>query len=77
MYVPMRDIIAIGASAGGVEALSRLVSGFPEGMPSAVFVVHIGTQPSSLPDILTSAGPLPETEVSVEEHETDLTSPEW
>ena len=55
-----QDIIVIGASAGGVEALSMLVAGLPTGLPAAVFVVlHIGNNPSILPEILTKAGPLP------------------
>ena len=49
-----RDIVVIGASAGGVEALSALVSLFPPGLPAAVFVVqHIRpTLPSLLPLVL-------------------------
>lgn len=53
-------IIVIGASAGGVEALSRLVRPLPPNLPAAVFVVlHISPAgPSILPDILSRAGPL-------------------
>lgn len=37
-----RDIIVIGASAGGVEALSDLVKSFPEKLDACVFIVlHI------------------------------------
>lgn len=56
-----RDIIAIGASAGGVEALKILVSGFPPDLAASIFVVvHISpVYPSVLPDILTRFGPLP------------------
>src|SRR5262245_55839289 len=59
--MPTRDIIVVGASAGGVEALSRLVAGLPADLPAAVFVVlHIpaGT-PSLLADILSRDGLLP------------------
>jgi two-component system chemotaxis response regulator CheB len=55
-----RDIIVVGASAGGVEALSRLVRDLPPGLPAAVFVVcHIPPAArSTLPDILSRRGPL-------------------
>ena len=55
-----RDIVVIGASAGGVQALQRLVGALPHDFPAAVFVVlHIwpGSQ-SMLPAILSRAGPL-------------------
>ena len=57
------DIIAIGASAGGVEVLREVVAGFPADLNAALFVVvHIGNGMhgrSLLPEILSSAGPLP------------------
>lgn len=56
-----RDIVVIGASAGGVETLARLVAGFPKEFRATVFVAqHVspGT-PSNLPHILTRAGALP------------------
>ena len=53
------DIVVIGASAGGVEALSRLVGGLPADLPAAVFVVlHTGHLHSTLPEILSQRGPL-------------------
>jgi two-component system, chemotaxis family, protein-glutamate methylesterase/glutaminase len=50
-----RDIIVIGASAGGVQALSTLVAALPRDLPAAVFIVlHIPTEyPSVLPVILS------------------------
>jgi len=40
--MPSRDIIAIGASAGGVEALRELVRLLPADLEAALFVVlHI------------------------------------
>lgn len=55
------DIIVIGASAGGVEALRTLVSELPADIKAAVFIVlHVARQGTSvLPDILSQAGPLP------------------
>jgi two-component system, chemotaxis family, protein-glutamate methylesterase/glutaminase len=59
--VKKRDIITIGASAGGVEALRTLVRGLPAELGAAIFVVqHVPPySPSSLPEILTKAGPIP------------------
>jgi two-component system, chemotaxis family, protein-glutamate methylesterase/glutaminase len=58
--VAERNIIVIGCSVGGVEALQRLVAGLPENFPAAIFIVlHIGPQTHSvLPDILNRAGRL-------------------
>ncbi|MGK7863952.1 chemotaxis protein CheB [Falsiroseomonas sp. E2-1-a4] len=53
-------IIVLGASAGGVGALSTVCRGLPNDLPAALFVVlHVppGGQ-SMLPDILSRAGPL-------------------
>lgn len=56
-----RDIIVIGASAGGLAALTELVRGLPRGLPAAVFIViHTSADnPSVLPQLLTRAGALP------------------
>ncbi|HKV92957.1 MAG TPA: chemotaxis protein CheB [Candidatus Angelobacter sp.] len=58
-----RNIIVIGCSVGGVEALQRLVAGLPKNFPAALFVVlHLAPQSTSvLPDILKRAGNLPAT----------------
>ncbi|MDV2993962.1 MAG: Protein-glutamate methylesterase/protein-glutamine glutaminase [Chroococcidiopsis sp. SAG 2025] len=55
--MPGRDIIVIGASAGGVEALSQLLSLLPRDIPAAIFVVlHIPSEGYSiLPKILNRA----------------------
>ncbi len=54
------DIVVIGASAGGVEALTRLVRDLPPGLPASLFVVcHIPPgHRSVLPEILSRSGPL-------------------
>ncbi len=54
------DIIVIGASSGGIEALRRLMGELPADLPAAVFVVvHLAEEaPSVLARILDRAGPL-------------------
>jgi two-component system chemotaxis response regulator CheB len=56
-----REVVTVGASAGGVGALSRLVESLPAGLPASVFVVlHMPEESSSfLHGILARAGPLP------------------
>jgi len=56
-----RDILAIGTSAGGVEALSFLANSFRPDFPAAVLVtIHLPSQfRSPLDEILSRAGPLP------------------
>jgi two-component system, chemotaxis family, protein-glutamate methylesterase/glutaminase len=55
-----RDIIVVGASAGGIEALRQLVACFPDDLAASVFItVHFPENATSvLPRILTRAGPL-------------------
>lgn len=61
--MPVQDIIVVGASAGGVEALQVLAAGLATDLPASMFVVlHIGPGidgQSLLPEILARAGPLP------------------
>jgi two-component system chemotaxis response regulator CheB len=54
------DIVVIGASAGGVEALTRLVRDLPAGLPASLFVVcHFpASHRSVLPEILSRTGQL-------------------
>ena len=55
-----RNLIVIGASIGGVPALSRLAARLPPDLPAAVLVVlHVGSKASVMPELLASKGPLP------------------
>jgi two-component system, chemotaxis family, protein-glutamate methylesterase/glutaminase len=58
---PTDRFVVIGASAGGVEALQRVVRGLPSSFPAPLAVVlHMPTTSiSRLPDILSRAGSLP------------------
>lgn len=53
-----RSVVAIGGSAGGIEALVQLVASLPADLPAPVLVtVHVGNRArSSLPEILSRAG---------------------
>jgi two-component system, chemotaxis family, protein-glutamate methylesterase/glutaminase len=54
-----RDIVVLGASAGGIEALREIVATLPDDLGAAVFVVlHIGKTHSELGRILAKSGPL-------------------
>src|ERR1700737_896625 len=58
---PPRDIVVIGASRGGVEALRGIVAALPPDLQSTLLIVlHISpTHASLFPDVLSRAGPLP------------------
>jgi two-component system chemotaxis response regulator CheB len=56
----VHDVIVIGTSMGGLDALSKLVAHLPADLPAAVVaVLHIPEEPRSrLPEILNRAGEL-------------------
>jgi len=55
-----RNIVVIGASAGGVGALQRLAADLPPLFPAVVLIVlHVGANRSLLPRLLAAAGPNP------------------
>lgn len=56
-----RGVVAVGASAGGVEALSEFAAGLSPDLPYAVLVVlHMPPEaPSVLAKIIDRSGPLP------------------
>ena len=54
-----RNIIVVGTSAGGVEALCEMTKHLPKDLDASIFVVmHIGTE-TMLPQILSRCGNLP------------------
>ena len=61
----MKHLVAIGCSAGGIEALRELASLLPADFPSPIVVVtHMSPQsPGLLHEILRRSGPLPATAV--------------
>src|SRR5436190_15696243 len=56
-----RDVVVIGTSAGGIEALQQVARGLPADLPATVLIViHLPPRsPGLLPRILSRAGPLP------------------
>jgi two-component system chemotaxis response regulator CheB len=62
-----RDVVAIGGSAGALEAMRTLVASLPKDLDAAVFVaLHVSPHgPGLVPGILSRSGPLPA------EHATD------
>jgi two-component system chemotaxis response regulator CheB len=56
-----KNIIVVGTSMGGIEAMKSLVGGLPESFPATILLVqHLSpTNSSVLPQILANAGLLP------------------
>jgi two-component system chemotaxis response regulator CheB len=63
------SVVVVGASAGGVEALTALASRLPEDLDAAVCIVlHLSAEAESrLAAIISRAGPLPATQVRGDE----------
>jgi two-component system, chemotaxis family, protein-glutamate methylesterase/glutaminase len=59
--MPEREIVVVGASAGGISPLQSIVRGLPTDFPAAILIaLHISRQSGGLlPDMLAGAGPLP------------------
>ncbi len=59
--MPVREIFVVGASAGGVEALTKLVRGLPTGFPGSLFVVlHTASEsPGTLHTLLRRYASMP------------------
>jgi two-component system chemotaxis response regulator CheB len=56
----MQKLIVIGASAGGVNALTNVTAALPADLAATVLIVmHIGARRSLLPEILQKLCPLP------------------
>jgi two-component system chemotaxis response regulator CheB len=64
------DIVVIGASAGGIDALRTLLSSLPADLPAAVFVVvHMPPEYRSLlPSVFSRSSPLPASYAGMDEH---------
>lgn len=64
--MPQRDIIVVGASAGGIEALKTLITDLPATFPAAIFVVvHLSAEsPGLLPTILDHVAQIPVVEAT-------------
>lgn len=63
--VPGKDIIVIGASAGGIEPIRTILRGLPANFAGSIFIV-VHTSPNSpgvLQAIFDKAGPLPASAV--------------
>ena len=45
---PIRNLIVIGASAGGIRAIIKVIEGFPENIDAAIMIViHLSRKSSA------------------------------
>src|SRR5262245_23764972 len=60
-HLAKHNVVVIGASAGGIQAIKKLTADLPADLPAAIFVAthlpHFGK--SILPEIINHAGKLP------------------
>ena len=63
------DIVVIGASAGGVESLQKLLRGLPKNFSASIFIVQhlLPHKQSHLPQILQRESKLPVSSPESEE----------
>src|SRR5579863_7490261 len=68
--LPLQSLVVVGSSAGGIEALSRLVATLPTDFPAPlVLAQHLDPRhPSHLGEILARRSVLPVRTVTVLEH---------
>ena len=59
--MPERDIVVVGASAGGISALQSILRALPKDFPAAILIVlHLSRESGGLlPKILAGSGALP------------------
>lgn len=56
----MRGIVVVATSLGGPQALKAILAGLPSDFPASMFIVmHIGTWPSRLPELLAADSRIP------------------
>jgi two-component system, chemotaxis family, protein-glutamate methylesterase/glutaminase len=69
--MPTRNVVVIGASAGGLEGLTRIVRDLAPGLPAAFFVtMHVSPNaPSKLPEIVGRIAPYPTRAIAAEAEE--------
>ena len=75
-------IIVIGASAGGIDALAKVISGLPANLPAAILIVqHLtsGQGKTNLPDILARHALMPvylaQNDMTIEENVVYVAEP--
>ena len=74
MQFPHHNIIVIGTSAGGMEAITRLLAPLPEDLPAALFIVqHLGVE-SSVAALVNRLKKHTQLTCLVAEHGTHITN---